>query len=240
MTDMVMAEQFIGGGEYTVAILGDRSLPAIRIEPATEFYDYDAKYFRDDTRYLIPCGLRRRGSGRLRHRPCMRFGSWDAAAGGGSISSWTSRAAPYFLEVNTLPGMTSHSLVPMAARAAGMDFDELVLKILEQARMRRGRTRRPCTSWPTGQYWLAGGTGVLCAAYGLGLSRVGASAYFNLQETGPRPETCYPGAGGADRAQPAARQFLHPGHGRKPRAFEKLPWVREAKVARPWPIVVEA
>jgi D-alanine-D-alanine ligase len=131
--DMVMAEQFIGGGEYTVAILGDKSLPAIRIEPATEFYDYDAKYFRDDTRYLIPCGLTEAREQEIATQALQAFRVLGCGGWGRVDFLMDKQGRHYFLEVNTLPGMTSHSLVPMAARAAGMDFDDLVLKILEQA-----------------------------------------------------------------------------------------------------------
>ncbi|MCK9529607.1 MAG: D-alanine--D-alanine ligase [Gammaproteobacteria bacterium] len=127
---LVLAERFVGGGEYTVAILDGEALPVIKIEPVNEFYDYDAKYFRDDTRYLCPCGLppaQEQAMQRLAQRGfdvlgCRGWARIDFLVG--------SDGAPYLLEANTVPGMTDHSLVPMAARAAGIGFDELVWRIL--------------------------------------------------------------------------------------------------------------
>jgi D-alanine-D-alanine ligase len=104
------------GGEYTVGIIGDEAMPIIKIEPATEFYDYEAKYNRDDTKYLCPCGLpEAQGNGNpqgcARSLPHPRR-PW---LGPGRFPDGRGRQA-YFLEVNTAPGMTDHSLVPMAAR----------------------------------------------------------------------------------------------------------------------------
>jgi D-alanine-D-alanine ligase len=128
---LVIAEAYIGGGEYTVAILGATALPVIKIEPASEFYDYEAKYLRDDTRYLCPCGLAPEQEKRIQEQARKAY----AVIGGngwGRVDFLMDEAGnPYFLEVNTAPGMTDHSLVPMAARAAGMSFEELVVKILE-------------------------------------------------------------------------------------------------------------
>jgi len=135
---LVIAERAILGGEYTVAILGNAALPIIKIEPSNEFYDYEAKYLRDDTAYRCPCGLTETRESELRQQALDAFrvlggrgwGRVDflldqaATAGGG---------AAYFLEVNTSPGMTDHSLVPMAARAAGMSYDDLVVRILALA-----------------------------------------------------------------------------------------------------------
>jgi D-alanine-D-alanine ligase len=130
---LVIAEAFVGGGEYTVAILGDAVLPIIKIEPANEFYDYEAKYLRDDTRYLCPCGLPVEQEARIREQARQAF----AAIGGGGwgrVDFLMDEAGKhYFLEANTAPGMTDHSLVPMAARAAGLSFEDLVVKILEMA-----------------------------------------------------------------------------------------------------------
>ncbi len=130
---LVIAEQFVGGGEYTVAILGDMVLPVIKIEPANEFYDYEAKYLRDDTRYLCPCGLPAEQEMRIREQARLAF----AAIGGGGwgrVDFLMDEAGNhYFLEANTAPGMTDHSLVPMAARAAGLSFEDLVVRILEMA-----------------------------------------------------------------------------------------------------------
>ncbi len=130
---LVMAEACIGGGEYTVAILGDTVFPAIKIEPATEFYDYEAKYFRDDTRYLCPCGLPQEKEAEIRRGAFKAFEA-IGGSGWGRVDFLMDEAGKhYFLEANTSPGMTDHSLVPMAARVAGIGFDDLVLRILELA-----------------------------------------------------------------------------------------------------------
>ncbi|MCB5186207.1 D-alanine--D-alanine ligase [Methylobacillus gramineus] len=130
---LVIAEQFVGGGEYTVGILGDTALPIIRIVPANEFYDYDAKYLRDDTQYLCPCGLPTEQELQIREQALQAFRT-VGGRGWGRVDFLMDEAGKhYFLEVNTSPGMTDHSLVPMGARAAGLGFDTLVLKVLESA-----------------------------------------------------------------------------------------------------------
>ncbi len=130
---LVLAESFIGGGEYTVALLGERALPVIKIEPANEFYDYEAKYLSDETRYLCPSGL---GSVRETEMQQLAKRAFTLIGGRGwgrvdFLMDDSGRS--YLLEANTSPGMTDHSLVPMAARQAGMSFDQLVLSILELA-----------------------------------------------------------------------------------------------------------
>jgi len=130
---LVIAEAFVGGGEYMVAILGEQVLPIIKIEPASEFYDYEAKYLRDDTRYLCPCGLPADLEKSIQQQARLAF---TAIGGGGwgRVDFLMDEAGnPYFLEANTAPGMTDHSLVPMAARAAGLSFEELVVKVLALA-----------------------------------------------------------------------------------------------------------
>ncbi len=130
---LVIAERYFGGGEYTVAILGDRPLPAIRIVPAGEFYDYDAKYLRDDTRYLCPCGLAPELEAEMQSMALAAF-RLLGCRGWGRIDFLMDEAGkPYLLEANTVPGMTDHSLVPMAARAAGIEFDDLVVRILAES-----------------------------------------------------------------------------------------------------------
>ena len=130
---LVIAESFIGGGEYTVAILGEQVLPVIKIEPASEFYDYEAKYLRDDTRYLCPCGLDAAQEAEMQRLAKQAF-ALIGGQGWGRVDFLMDEAGkPYLLEVNTAPGMTDHSLVPMAARQAGISFEELVVKILELA-----------------------------------------------------------------------------------------------------------
>jgi len=130
---LVIAEQYIGGGEYTVGILGDTVLPVIRIVPANEFYDYDAKYLRDDTQYLCPCGLPAEVEARIRAEALQAFQVLGGQGWGRVDFLMDEDGRHYFLEANTSPGMTDHSLVPMGARAAGIEFDQLVLRILEQA-----------------------------------------------------------------------------------------------------------
>lgn len=132
---LVLAERFMGGGEYTVAILGDAALPAIRIVPATEFYDYEAKYFRDDTRYLCPCGLGSARETAMRDLALRAFRVIGCRGWGRVDVLLDAEGNPYLLEINTAPGMTDHSLVPMAARQAGLSFDELCMRVLELARV---------------------------------------------------------------------------------------------------------
>jgi len=130
---LVIAEQGILGGEYTVAILGDEALPIIRIVPATDFYDYDAKYLRDDTKYLCPCGLPEAREAELRAQALEAFRVLGCRGWGRVDFLMDEAGKAYFLEVNTSPGMTDHSLVPMAARVAGISYDALVLRVLEHA-----------------------------------------------------------------------------------------------------------
>jgi len=130
---LVIAESFIGGGEYTVAILGDQALPVIKIEPANEFYDYEAKYLRNDTRYLCPSGLGAEREAEMQHLAKQAF-ALIGGCGWGRVDFLMSESGrPYLLEANTSPGMTDHSLVPMAARQAGISFEQLVVKVLELA-----------------------------------------------------------------------------------------------------------
>ncbi len=130
---LVIAERFVGGGEYTASIVAGVALPVIKIEPANEFYDYEAKYLRDDTRYLCPSGLAPEREAEMQ-RLALRGFELLGGQGWGRIDFLVGgEGTPYLLEANTSPGMTDHSLVPMAARQAGMNFGQLVLKILETA-----------------------------------------------------------------------------------------------------------
>src|SRR5690349_8331402 len=127
----VMAEKFVKGAELTVAVLDDQALPSIRIEPAGEFYDYHAKYIADDTKYHCPSGLPAAREKQLRALALAAF-KLVGASGWGRVDFIVDTAGkPWLLELNTTPGMTSHSLVPMAAKAAGIGFDELCWAILE-------------------------------------------------------------------------------------------------------------
>jgi D-alanine-D-alanine ligase len=131
---LVLAEKFIDGAEFTVGILGDTALPLIRLAPAADkaFYDFEAKYLRNDTQYHCPAGLPDAQEAALRQLALDAFRLVDGRGWGRVDLMLDSLGNPYLLEVNTSPGMTDHSLVPMAARAAGLDFDTLCLKILEQ------------------------------------------------------------------------------------------------------------
>lgn len=128
---LVLAERWIAGPEYTCAILGTEALPLIRLETPRLFYDYEAKYFANDTRYLCPCGLAAEEEGRLQDLARAAFKTLGARGWGRVDLMLDEGGTPYLLEINTVPGMTDHSLVPMAARARGLDFDELVWRILE-------------------------------------------------------------------------------------------------------------
>lgn len=134
---VVFAEPWITGAEYTVAVLHRRALPAIRIETPRSFYDYEAKYLRDDTRYHCPAGLSAPAEA---HMASLALAAFDAtgAEGWGRVDFMADETGrPLLLEINTVPGMTDHSLVPMAARAAGIDFDELCWQVLETSFVRR-------------------------------------------------------------------------------------------------------
>ncbi len=135
--DLVLAEQAMSGGEFTVAVLGEGAhlvaLPSIRIVPATEFYDFEAKYFRDDTRYLCPSGLPDAAEAEMRELAQAGYRALGCRGWARVDFLLDATGRPYLLEANTSPGMTDHSLVPMAARASGLDFPELCISILEMA-----------------------------------------------------------------------------------------------------------
>ncbi len=127
----VLAEQFIDGPEYTVAILGERALPSIRMETDNEFYDYEAKYLSDDTRYHCPSGLGEAEEAEVAALALRAFKTLGCSGWGRVDTMRDSDGRFYVLEVNTIPGMTSHSLVPMAARAVGLEIPQLVAQIIE-------------------------------------------------------------------------------------------------------------
>lgn len=135
---VVIAEQFIEGVELTAGILGDEVLPLIRLETPRDFYDYDAKYVADDTRYIVPCGIDAEAEAAI-GRDVLRAFRTLGCRGWGRADLMLDRAGrPYFLEINTSPGMTDHSLVPMAARARGQSFEALCVRILELATVGEG------------------------------------------------------------------------------------------------------
>jgi D-alanine-D-alanine ligase len=136
----VFAEPWITGAEYTVAILQGRALPSIRIETPASFYDYQAKYFRNDTQYHCPSGLSNEAEKHLASLSLATFAAVGAEGWGRADFMMDKTGRPFLLEVNTVPGMTDHSLVPMAARALDISFEQLVWQVLETS-----FTRTPVT-----------------------------------------------------------------------------------------------
>lgn len=131
---VVMAEKWITGREYTISFLNGLPLPVIRLQPPADvaFYDYEAKYNRNDVEYGIPCGLSESEEKNLQEL-CLRAFQAVGASGWGRIDAMLDEQGNFWLlEVNTVPGMTSHSLVPKAAKAVGYSFDELCVAILAQ------------------------------------------------------------------------------------------------------------
>jgi len=133
----VIAESWIEGDEYTAALLGDQVLPMIKLKTSHKFYDYDAKYDADDTQYICPCGLPGERESALAELAKKAFNAVNASTWGRVDFMLDEKNQPWLIEVNTVPGMTSHSLVPMAAKQAGLSFDDLVLQILSVASCER-------------------------------------------------------------------------------------------------------
>ncbi len=129
--DCVLAERWVSGREITASVLDGEVLPLIQIETPHEFYDYDAKYHADSTRYHCPAELPAATAAQLRRLARATFELLGGRGWGRVDFIVDDGGHPYVLEINTVPGMTDHSLVPMAARQAGFDFDELVLRILQ-------------------------------------------------------------------------------------------------------------
>ncbi len=132
--DVVMAEKWITGREFTIVIIDDEAYPVIRLQPAdvSNFYDYEAKYNRNDTMYHIPCGLTEEEETHLQELSLAAFRAVNAKGWGRVDAMQDEEGNFWLLEINTVPGMTSHSLVPMAAKARGMDFEQLCWHILAQ------------------------------------------------------------------------------------------------------------
>ena len=130
----VFAEQWVEGVEYTVSILGDDVLPVIRVETDSVFYDYEAKYQSDDTRYICPCGLDEANESQIQLLAKQAFDALGAKGWGRVDLMRDAQGRDWLIELNTVPGMTSHSLVPKSAEAAGMSFEQVVVRILESAR----------------------------------------------------------------------------------------------------------
>ena len=131
--DIALAEQFIDGPEYTASIVADEALPLIRIEAPQGNYDYQNKYFTNDTKYHCPCGLPAAEEDRLKALALQAFRLLGCAGWGRVDLMLDAQRRPWLLEVNTSPGMTGHSLVPMAARAVGISYEDLCVRILELA-----------------------------------------------------------------------------------------------------------
>ncbi|WP_368877316.1 D-alanine--D-alanine ligase [Providencia vermicola] len=131
--ETVLIEKWLSGPEFTVAMIGEQALPSIRIQSAGVFYDYDAKYLSDETQYFCPSGLDEKSEAALSQLAVRAYQAVGCRGWGRVDVMQDSDGQFYLLEVNTSPGMTSHSLVPMAARQAGMDFSQLVVRILELA-----------------------------------------------------------------------------------------------------------
>lgn len=131
---IVMAEKWITGCEYTIVVLNGEALPVIRLEPPKDvaFYDYDAKYQRNDVQYGIPSGLSESDENQLQQLTLRAFQAVGASGWGRVDAMQDQQGNFWLLEINTVPGMTSHSLVPKAAKAVGVGFDELCVAILEQ------------------------------------------------------------------------------------------------------------
>jgi D-alanine-D-alanine ligase len=129
----VIVEKFVDGEEYTVAIVNNKMLPVIKIKPSNEFYDYEAKYLKDDTQYICPSGIEKAKESHITKEALEAFKAIGCSSWGRVDFMMDQEGDHYFIEVNTSPGMTSHSLVPMAAKAIGISFDQLVLEILKTA-----------------------------------------------------------------------------------------------------------
>jgi D-alanine-D-alanine ligase len=130
---LVIAERFVEGQEFTGAVLGDEALPLIRLETPRDFYDYEAKYLASDTRYILPSGLPRAQEAAAQQQVLQAFRAPGCRGWGRVDMMLDTEGRMQFLEVNTAPGMTDHSLVPMAARHAGIDFPELCMRVLALA-----------------------------------------------------------------------------------------------------------
>ncbi|MDB0063660.1 D-alanine--D-alanine ligase [Gammaproteobacteria bacterium] len=130
----LMAEEWVQGGEYTISVLDDEALPVIQLQTPHDFYDFEAKYKSNDTQYLLPCGLEEMAEVQLQVQALQAFRATNATSWGRVDVMLDDQGKSWFLEVNTVPGMTDHSLVPMAAKHIGIDFQQLVLRILAASR----------------------------------------------------------------------------------------------------------
>ncbi|MCX7191576.1 MAG: D-alanine--D-alanine ligase [Candidatus Methylopumilus sp.] len=132
----VIVEKFVDGEEFTVGIVNGKFLPVIKIKPTNEFYDYEAKYLKDDTQYICPSEIEKNKETLIAQEALEAFNSIGCSSWGRVDFMMDKKNDHFFIEVNTSPGMTSHSLVPMAAKEIGIDFDQLVLEILKTANVK--------------------------------------------------------------------------------------------------------
>jgi D-alanine-D-alanine ligase len=130
---LVIAEKFVTGTELTAGVLGGQALPLIKLETPRVFYDYEAKYIANDTKYICPCGLDAAAEHAIQREVLRAFDTIGCRGWGRVDLMLDASGRPFFLEVNTAPGMTDHSLVPMAARAAGLSYEDLCVRILALA-----------------------------------------------------------------------------------------------------------
>jgi D-alanine-D-alanine ligase len=142
----VLAEQWLSGAEYTVAIVNGKALPTIKLETERTFYDYQAKYIADDTRYLCPCGLSVEREAAIQMLALEAYQSLGCRGWGRVDLMEGADGEFYVLEVNTVPGMTDHSLVPMAAAADGLTFSQLVVEILSACGSNSDLTEQSATA----------------------------------------------------------------------------------------------
>ena len=133
----LLAEQWINGGEYTVAVLNDVALPIIKLETPRGFYDFEAKYQSNDTEYLIPSGLGTKTEQAIQAQALKAFQATGASGWGRVDVMLDQEGKAWFLEINTVPGMTDHSLVPMSAKHIGLTFENLVLEILNTSMLKK-------------------------------------------------------------------------------------------------------
>ncbi len=143
LDDRVMCEEWIGGAEYTIGLLQGQALPAIKLQTRRDFYNYEAKYLDEDTAYLCPCGLTQQQETDLAGLALQAFQLVNASGWGRVDLMLAEDGTPFLIEVNTIPGMTSHSLVPLAARQAGIDFNDLVLRILKTSLINEADNAKP-------------------------------------------------------------------------------------------------
>jgi D-alanine-D-alanine ligase len=137
--ELVIAEEFVAGQELTASLLGDAALPLVRIEAPQGNYDYQNKYFTDDTQYFCPSGVRGELEDEIRRVALKTFRVLGCRGWGRADVMLRPDGTYSFLELNTSPGMTGHSLVPIAARAAGLSYADLCVRILEMATLDSGR-----------------------------------------------------------------------------------------------------